>query len=58
MNTPAIGLSAAGFLLVMTAWVTYLATIPSGRGFQRGARGCTTPKGATLHNHPLLRCGW
>ena len=31
MNTPAIGLSAAGFLMVMTAWVTYLATIPSGR---------------------------
>ena len=31
MNTPVIGLSAAGFLMVMTAWVTYLATIPSGR---------------------------
>ena len=31
MNPLAIGLSAAGFLMVMTAWVTYLATIPSGR---------------------------
>ena len=31
MNTLAIGLSAAGFVMVMTAWATYLATIPSGK---------------------------
>ena len=31
MNTPAIGFSAAGFLSVMIAWVSYLATISSGK---------------------------
>jgi len=31
MNTLAIGSSAAGFVMVMTAWVSYLATIPSGK---------------------------
>jgi hypothetical protein len=31
MNTLAIGSSAAGFVVVMTAWVSYLATIPSGK---------------------------
>jgi len=31
MNAIAIGTSAAGFVAVMAAWGTYLATIPSGR---------------------------
>jgi hypothetical protein len=31
MNTVAIAASAAGFLAVMVAWGTYLATIPSGK---------------------------
>ena len=31
MNTTAIAASAAGFLAVMAAWGTYLATIPSGK---------------------------
>jgi len=31
MNTLAIGSSAAGLMVVMTAWGTYLATIPSGK---------------------------
>ena len=31
MNTMAIGASAAGFVAVMVAWGTYLATIPSGK---------------------------
>jgi len=31
MNTLAIGASAAGFVAVMVAWGTYLATIPSGK---------------------------
>ena len=31
MNTMAIVASAAGFLAVMVAWGTYLATIPSGK---------------------------
>jgi hypothetical protein len=31
MITTAIGLSVAGFALVMAAWISYLATIPSGK---------------------------
>ena len=31
MTTLAIGSSAAGFVMVMGAWVSYLATIPGGK---------------------------
>ncbi len=31
MNTITIGMAVAGFLAVLTAWVAYLATIPSGK---------------------------
>jgi len=31
MNTVALTMSAAGFVAVLIAWVTYLATIPSGK---------------------------
>ena len=31
MNTTAIAMSAAGLIAVLVAWVTYLATIPSGK---------------------------
>lgn len=31
MTTLAIGLSVTGFVMVMIAWATYLATVPSGK---------------------------
>lgn len=41
MNTLAIGSSAVGLVMVLTAWATYLATIPSGKVPARPVAGIT-----------------